>query len=159
MPAPIKLEVNGKKYAVQYPPDVSLLTALRDELGLTGSKYGCGEGQCGACTVLIGNAPRRSCQVPVSAAVGKSITTIEGLEKEGRLHPVQQAFLDTGAFQCAFCTPGMIMSSVALLDAKPNPTSSEIIQFLQGNICRCGTHPRIIDAVRQAAKTMQGSRS
>ena len=158
MPAPIELEVNGKKCTVQYPPDVSLLTVLRDELGLTGSKYGCGEGQCGACTVLIGNAPRRSCQVRVSAAVGKSITTIEGLEKEGRLHPVQQAFLDAGAFQCAFCTPGMIMSSVALLDAKPNPTSSEIIQFLQGNICRCGTHPRIIDAVRQAAKTMQGSR-
>jgi len=90
--------------------------------------------------------------------VGKSITTIEGLEKEGLLHPVQQAFLDAGAFQCAFCTPGMIMSSIALLYAKPNPTSSEIIQFLQGNICRCGTHPRIIDAVRQAAKTMQGGR-
>jgi len=90
--------------------------------------------------------------------VGKSITTIEGLEKEGLLHPVQQAFLDAGAFQCAFCTPGMIMSSVALLHAKPNPTSSEIIQFLQGNICRCGAHPRIIDAVRQAAKTMQRGR-
>ncbi len=158
MPAPIELEVNGKRFPVQYPPDTSLLTVLRDELGLTGSKYGCGEGQCGACTVLIGGAPRRSCQVPVSAGVGKSITTIEGLEKEGLLHPVQQAFLDAGAFQCSFCTPGMIMSSVALLHMKPNPTSSEIIQFLQGNICRCGTHPRIIDAVRQAAKTMQGGR-
>jgi aerobic-type carbon monoxide dehydrogenase small subunit (CoxS/CutS family) len=134
------------------------LTVLRDELGLTGSKYGCGEGQCGACTVLIGGAPRRSCQVPVSAAVGKPVTTIEGLEKEGLLHPVQQAFLDAGAFQCAFCTPGMIMSSVALLDAKPNPTTSEIIQFLQGNICRCGTNPRIVDAVHQAAITMQGGR-
>jgi len=158
MPAPIELEVNGKKFLVNYPPDTSLLTVLRDELGLTGTKYGCGEGQCGACTVLIGGAPRRSCQVPVSAGVGKSITTIEGLEKEGLLHPVQQAFLEADAFQCAFCTPGMIMSSVALLHAKPNPTSSEIIQFLQGNICRCGTHPRIIDAVRQAAKTMQGGR-
>jgi aerobic-type carbon monoxide dehydrogenase small subunit (CoxS/CutS family) len=158
MPAPIELEVNGKRSLVKYPPDTSLLTVLRDELGLTGAKYGCGEGQCGACTVLIGGAPRRSCQVPVSAGVGKSITTIEGLEKEGLLHPVQQAFLDAGAFQCAFCTPGMIMSSVALLNAKPNPTSSEIIQFLQGNICRCGTHPRIIEAVRQAAKTMQGGR-
>ena len=158
MPAPIELEVNGKKSLVNCPPDTSLLTVLRDELGLTGSKYGCGEGQCGACTVLIGGAPRRSCQVPISAAVGKSITTIEGLEKEGLLHPVQQAFLNAGAFQCAFCTPGMIMSSVALLNTKPNPTSSEIIQFLQGNICRCGTHPRIIDAVRQAAKTMQGGR-
>ena len=158
MPAPIELEVNGKRYPVHYPPDTFLLAVLRDELGLTGSKYGCGEGQCGACTVLIGGAPRRSCQVPVSAGVGKSITTIEGLEKEGLLHPVQQAFLDAGAFQCAFCTPGMIMSSVALLHAKPNPTSSEIIQFLQGNICRCGAHPRIIDAVRQAAKTMQRGR-
>ena len=156
MPAPIELEVNGKRSLVHYPPDTSLLTVLRDELGLTGSKYGCGEGQCGACTVLIGGAPRRSCQVAVSAAAGKSITTIEGLEKEGLLHPVQQAFLDAGAFQCAFCTPGMIMSSVALLDAKPKPTSSEIIQFLQGNICRCGVHPRIIDAVHQAAITMQG---
>jgi len=154
----IELEVNGKRSLVKYPPDASLLTVLRDELGLTGAKYGCGEGQCGACTVLIGGAPRRSCQVPVSAGVGKSITTIEGLEKEGLLHPVQQAFLDAGAFQCAFCTPGMIISSVALLHTKPNPTSSEIIQFLQGNICRCGTHPRIINAVRQAAKTMQGGR-
>jgi len=158
MAAPIELEVNGKRSLVHYPPDSSLLTVLRDELGLTGSKYGCGEGQCGACTVLIGGAPRRSCQVPASAAVGKPVTTIEGLEKEGLLHPVQQAFLDAGAFQCAFCTPGMIMSSVALLDAKPNPTTSEIIQFLQGNICRCGTNPRIIDAVHQAAVTMQGGR-
>jgi len=106
----IELEVNGKRSLVKYPPDASLLTVLRDELGLTGAKYGCGEGQCGACTVLIGGAPRRSCQVPVSAGVGKSITTIEGLEKEGLLHPVQQAFLDAGAFQCAFCTPGMIIS-------------------------------------------------
>jgi aerobic-type carbon monoxide dehydrogenase small subunit (CoxS/CutS family) len=159
MPVPIELEVNGKRYPVQYPPETSLLTVLRDELGLTGSKYGCGEGQCGACTVLIEGAPRRSCQVSVSSGVGKSITTIEGLEKEGLLHPIQQAFLDAGAFQCAFCTPGMIMSSVALLHAKSNPTASEIAQFLQGNICRCGTQPRIIDAIRQAAKTMQGSRS
>jgi len=158
MPAPIELEVNGKRSLVHYPADTSLLTVLRDELGLTGSKYGCGEGQCGACTVLIGGAPRRSCQVAVSAAVGKSIATIEGLEKEGLLHPVQQAFLDAGAFQCAFCTPGMIMSSVALLHTKPNPTSSEITQFLQGNICRCGANPRIIDAVHQAAKTLQGGR-
>ena len=158
MPAPIELEVNGKKSLVNYPPDMSLLAVLRDELGLTGSKYGCGEGQCGACTVLIGGTPRRSCQVPVSAGVGKPITTIEGLEEGGLLHPVQQACLDAGAFQCAFCTPGMIMSSVALLHAKPTPTSSEIAQFLQGNICRCGAHPRIIDAVRQAAKTMQGGR-
>jgi aerobic-type carbon monoxide dehydrogenase small subunit (CoxS/CutS family) len=159
MANPMEIEVNGKKYPVRYDPDTPLLYVLRDELGLTGSKYGCGEGQCGACTVLIGGAPRRSCQIAVSAAAGKSITTIEGLEKDGRLHPVQQAFLDTGAFQCAYCTPGMIMSSVGLLQGNPNPSPVEIAQFLQGNMCRCGAHPRIVDAVRQAAKTMQEHRS
>jgi aerobic-type carbon monoxide dehydrogenase small subunit (CoxS/CutS family) len=150
-----ELEVNGKRYPVAYPPDTPLLYVLRDELGLTGSKYGCGEGQCGACTVLIGGAPRRSCQIPLSAAAAKPITTIEGLEKGERLHPVQQAFLDAGAFQCAYCTTGMIMSSVGLLQANPNPSQAEIVQFLQGNVCRCGTHPRIIEAVRQAARMMQ----
>jgi aerobic-type carbon monoxide dehydrogenase small subunit (CoxS/CutS family) len=158
MAKPIELEVNGKRYAVHYPPNTPLLNVLRDELGLTGSKYGCGEGQCGACTVLIGGAPRRSCQIPVSAAAAKPITTIEGLEKDGRLHPVQQAFLDAGAFQCAYCTSGMIMSSVGLLQGNPNPNQAEIVQFLQGNVCRCGTHPRILDAVRQAAKMMQEHR-
>src|SRR6266851_2084192 len=154
MTKPIELDVNDKRYSVKYPPDTPLLNVLRDELGLTGSKYGCGEGQCGACTVLIGGAPRRSCQIPVSAAAGKPITTIEGLEKDG-LHPVQQAFLDAGAFQCAYCTSGMIMSSVGLLQTNPNPSQADIVQYLQGNICRCGTHPRILDDVRQAAKTMQ----
>ncbi len=152
---PMEIEVNGKRYPVSYPPDTPLLYVLRDELGLTGTKYGCGEGQCGACTVLLGGAPRRSCQIPVSAAATKSITTIEGLEKEGKLHPVQQAFLETGAFQCAYCTSGMVMSSVGLLQTNPNPSQAEIVQFLQGNICRCGTHPRIMEAVRQAAKRMQ----
>ena len=155
MPKPIELEVNGKKYSVQYDPETPLLYVLHDELGLTGTKYGCGEGQCGACTVLIGDAPRRSCQIAVSAAVGKPVTTIEGLEKDGRLHPVQQAFIDAGAFQCAYCTPGMIMSSVGLLQGNPHPTTADIVQFLQGNICRCGTHPRIVDAVQRAAKAMQ----
>src|SRR6266571_6835290 len=150
-----ELEVNGKRYPVNYPADTPLLSVLRDELGLTGTKYGCGEGQCGACTVLIGGAPRRSCQIPVSAAATKSITTIEGLAKEGKLHPVQQAFLDTGAFQCAYCTSGMVMSSVGLLQTNANPSQTEIAQFLQGNICRCGTHLRIMEAVRQAAKMMQ----
>jgi len=155
MAKPIELEINGKRYPVSYPADTPLLYVLRDELGLTGSKYGCGEGQCGACTVLIGGMPRRSCQIPVSAAAAKPITTIEGLEKDGRLNPVQQAFLDAGAFQCAFCTSGMIMSSVGLLQANPNPSQAEIVQSLQGNVCRCGTHPRIVDAVRRAAKMMQ----
>jgi aerobic-type carbon monoxide dehydrogenase small subunit (CoxS/CutS family) len=155
MPAVIEIEVNGKRYPVQYDPETPLLYVLRDELGLTGSKYGCGEGQCGSCTVLLGGQPRRSCQIPVGAAAGKPITTIEGLEKHGRLHPVQQAFVDADAFQCAYCTPGMIMSSVGLLQSNANPSSAEIVQFLQGNICRCGAHPRIVEAVQQAAKTMQ----
>jgi len=155
MAQPIEIEVNGKRYPVTYPPDTPLLYVLRDELGLTGTKYGCGEGQCGACTVLIGGAPRRSCQISVSSAAARPIITIEGLEKDGKLHPVQQAFLDAGAFQCAYCTSGMVMSSVGLLQTNANPTQAEIVQFLQGNICRCGTHPRIIAAVQQAAKSMQ----
>jgi aerobic-type carbon monoxide dehydrogenase small subunit (CoxS/CutS family) len=155
MAKPIELEVNAKRYSVQSDPETPLLSVLRDELSLTGTKYGCGEGQCGACTVLMDGAPRRSCQIPVSAAAAKSITTIEGLEKAGRLHPVQQAFLDAGAFQCAYCASGMILSSVGLLSTNRNPTSAEIIQSLQGNICRCGTYPRIIEAVHLAAKSMQ----
>jgi len=155
MAMPIEIEVNGKRYPVHYPPDTPLLSVLRDELRLTGTKYGCGEGQCGACTVLLGGAPRRSCQIPLSAAAGKPVTTIEGLEKDGRLHPVQQAFLDAGAFQCAYCTSGMIMSSVGLLQSNANPTQAEVVQFLQGNVCRCGTHPRVMEAVRHAAKMMQ----
>ena len=148
----IQVEVNGKRYAVKYPGDTPLLYVLRDELGLTGTKYGCGEGQCGACTVLLGDAPRRSCQIPVSAAGGRPITTIEGLEHDGKLHPVQQAFLDAGAFQCAYCTSGMIMSTVGLLKTNPSPTPADIVRGLQGNMCRCGTHPRIMEAVLSAAK-------
>jgi aerobic-type carbon monoxide dehydrogenase small subunit (CoxS/CutS family) len=155
MAKPIELEINGNRHTVHCDPETPLLTALRDELGLIGTKYGCGEGQCGACTVLFSGAPRRSCQIPVSAAAAKPITTIEGLEKDGHLHPVQQAFLDSGAFQCAYCTSGMILSSVGLLRTNPNPTSAEIIQSLQGNICRCGTHLRIIDAVHRAAKAIE----
>src|ERR1700680_5266712 len=151
----IELLVNGKTHHADVYPDTPLLWVLRDDLDLTGTKYGCGEGQCGSCTVLIAGQPRRSCQISVSAAVGKPVTTIEGLEKDGRLHPVQQAFLDAGAFQCAYCTPGMIMSRIGLLRSNANPSSAEIVQFLQGNICRCGTQPRIVDAVHQAAKGMQ----
>lgn len=157
MAKPIELEINGKTYAVHSDPETPLLFVLRDELQLTGTKYGCGEGQCGACTVLISGTPRRSCQMPVSAATSKPITTIEGLEKDGHLHPVQQAFVDAGAFQCAYCTSGMILSSVGLLSANPHPTDEEIIQSLQGNICRCGTHPRVLEAVRNAATAMKGA--
>src|SRR5262249_62397109 len=131
----------------------------RDELGLTGTKYGCGEGQCGACTVLLGDAARRSCQLPVSVAASLPITTIEGLEKGGQLHAVQQAFLDAGAFQCAYCTSGMIMSCVAMLHRNANPTTAEIAKSLQGNICRCGTHPRVIEAVEHAATAMRRERT
>jgi aerobic-type carbon monoxide dehydrogenase small subunit (CoxS/CutS family) len=152
MANPLQLEVNGKHYAVKYPADTPLLYVLREELGLTGTKYGCGEGQCGACTVLLGGAPRRSCQIPVSAAAGRPITTIEGLEQNGKLHPVQQAFLAAGAFQCAYCTSGMIMSSVGLLKTNPNPSPADIVQGLQGNMCRCGTHLRIMEAVLNAAR-------
>ncbi|HXT76225.1 MAG TPA: (2Fe-2S)-binding protein [Candidatus Eisenbacteria bacterium] len=159
MATSLEISVNGKRHAVVYPLDTPLLVVLRDELGLTGTKYGCGEGQCGACTVLIGNMPRRSCQVPLSAAVSQPITTVEGLEQNGNLHPVQQAFLDAGAFQCAYCTSGMIMSSVALLRQTPNPSPAEIAKSLQGNICRCGTHPRVIEAVTRAATAIGQGRT
>src|SRR4051812_5353200 len=115
-----------------------LLWVLRDELDLTGAKYGCGEGQCGACTVLADGVAVRSCVIPVKSAVGKKIVTIEGLEQNGQLHPVQQAFLDTGAFQCGYCTPGMVMSAVSLLAKAPNPTDAEVKRGMNGNICRCG---------------------
>jgi len=153
------LRVNGQDREVDAEPGDSLLSVLRYDFGLTGSHYGCGEGQCGACTVLLDGAPRRSCVLPISAAAGKSVTTIEGLEQSGRLHPVQQAFLDAEAFQCAYCTSGMIMSSVALLKQNPNPTPSDIAQALEGNICRCGTHPRVIEAVERAAKAAREQRS
>jgi aerobic-type carbon monoxide dehydrogenase small subunit (CoxS/CutS family) len=152
------LLINGQSFSVDVEPDEKLLSVLRDELDLTGTKYGCGEGQCGACTVLIDGRAQRSCITPISAASGKSITTVEGLAKEDRLHPVQQAFLDEEAMQCAYCTSGMIMSAVSLLNHKQNPSDAEILQSMQGNICRCGTYPRIVAAVRRASSAMEGSR-
>jgi len=152
MAVPTQVQVNGRSRAFACEPDTSLLVALREELSLTGTKYGCGEGQCGACTILLNGTARRSCQLSVSDAAGKSILTIEGLERNGVLDPVQQAFLDQGAFQCAYCTSGMIVASVALLERNPDPSEAEIKQALQGNICRCGAHPRIVAAVQQAAK-------
>ena len=159
MADPVELIVNGQKRFIHGDRESSLLAALRDELGLTGAKYGCGEGQCGACTVLLDGAARRSCITSLSAAAGKSVVTIEGLENAGRLHPVQQSFLDAEAFQCAYCTSGMIMSSVALLQQNADPSRSEIEQSLQGNICRCGAHPRIIEAVQNAARAGKERRS
>jgi aerobic-type carbon monoxide dehydrogenase small subunit (CoxS/CutS family) len=154
-----ELLINGTKYSVDVDPTASLLSVLRDDLDLVGSKYGCGEGQCGACTVLLGGAPRRSCITPVGDAARKPITTIEGLEKDGKLHPVQQAFLDEDVMQCGYCTSGMIMTSVGLLKIHPDPSEQEISHYLEGHICRCGTYPRIVAAVRRAAKSMQEVRS
>ena len=150
------LVVNGVRHSIRNGPARPLLAVLRDELDLTGTKYGCGEGQCGACTVLLDGAPVRSCLTPAKAAEGKQITTIEGLESNGQLHPVQQAFLDADALQCGYCTAGMIMSSVGLLKKNPNPAEPEIRSGLQGNLCRCGTYPRIVRAVRMVAQNIGG---
>jgi aerobic-type carbon monoxide dehydrogenase small subunit (CoxS/CutS family) len=147
----ISLLVNGVRHEINPAPEQPLLSVLRDNLNLTGTKYGCGEGQCGACTVLLDGKPVRSCRTSVASAQNKKITTIEGLEQNGKLHPVQEAFLGQEAFQCGYCTPGMILSAVALLTSNPNPTEPEIVRFMNGNICRCGTYPRIVAAVRQAA--------
>ncbi len=157
MPSEYVLRINGQSFTVEAEPDAALLSVLRDELDLTGTKYGCGEGQCGACTVLVDGRAQRSCVTRISTVSGKAITTVEGLATEDRLHPVQQAFLDEGAMQCAYCTSGMIMSAVSLLNNKQNPTDSEIIQFMQGNICRCGTYPRIVAAVHRASSALKES--
>ena len=151
MPTKYALRINGQNVSVETDPDTRLLTVLREQLDLTGTKYGCGEGQCGACTVLLDGRAQRSCLTPISAVSGKSIITIEGLAKGERLHPVQEAFLHEGAMQCAYCTSGMIMSAVSLLNSNQNPSESEIVQFMQGNICRCGTYPRIVAAVQRAS--------
>ena len=147
------LLVNGAEHRIEAPPDESLLSVLRNRLDLTGTKYGCGEGQCGACTVLVEGKPVRSCRMSVSSAAGQKITTIEGLERGGRLHPLQEAFLRAEAFQCGYCTSGMIMSSLALLEANPQPSDAQIVRFMDGNICRCGTYSRIIAAIQDAAAT------
>jgi len=150
------LFVNGKKLQIEADADRSLLSILRDDLDMTGSKYGCGEGQCGACTVLIDGQATRSCITKLSAAASKKITTIEGIEKNGRLHPIQEAFLEADALQCGYCTSGMIVSGFALLSTNANPSEQEIIKFMEGNVCRCGTYPRIVTAIRKAAQTMKG---
>jgi aerobic-type carbon monoxide dehydrogenase small subunit (CoxS/CutS family) len=152
----LTLWVNRGQHHVDVAPDQKLLYVLRDQVGLTGTKYGCGEGQCGACTVLIDGTATRSCLSSVAQAVGKQITTIEGLERNGQLHPVQEAFLKAEAFQCGYCTSGAILSAVALLDKSPHPTDQQILASLEGNVCRCGTYPRILDAVRAAAAAHRG---
>lgn len=150
-----ELEVNGVRRRISAAPEASLLSVLREQLDLTGTKYGCGEGQCGACTVLIEGLARKSCLTPVSAVAGKRITTIEDLDRDGRLHPIQQAFLDEQALQCGYCSSGMILTALALLSAHPNPSRQEIVQFMEGNICRCGVYSRIVVAIRRASELMR----
>jgi len=156
MPRINQLHVNGKSLQIDADSERTLLSVLRDDLDLTGSKYGCGEGECGACTVLLDGAPRRSCRLNVGEIGQRKITTIESLEKDGKLHPIQEAFLKEDALQCGYCTSGMIMAGYALLQRSKNPTETEIVRAMNGNICRCGTYQRIMSAIKAAAKEMNG---
>jgi aerobic-type carbon monoxide dehydrogenase small subunit (CoxS/CutS family) len=149
-----ELQVNGKAARVDVDGERTLLSVLRDDLDLIGTKYGCGEAQCGACTVLIDGAPVRSCITSVGSIGRKKITTIEGIERDGRLHPLQTAFLKFNAMQCGYCTSGMILSGVALLQRKANPSEDEIIRSMNGNICRCGIYRRIVAAIREGAAAL-----
>ncbi len=151
----MELLINGNRRRVRSAPERPLLYVLRDELDLTGTKYGCGEGQCGACTVLVDGVATRSCLLATRDAAGKSITTIEGLAKGEQLHPMQEAFLAEDALQCGYCTPGMILASVSLLRKTPEPSETEIRHGLQGNLCRCGAYSRIVRAVQRATRDMR----
>ena len=151
-----ELQVNGKAVRIDAEEARTLLSVLRDDLDLTGAKYGCGEGECGACTVLIDGAPRRSCRLSVGEIARREITTVESLETDGKLHPVQEAFLKEDALQCGYCTCGMIMAAYALLQRTGNPSENEIVRALNGNVCRCGTYQRIVAAVKAAAVAMKG---
>ncbi len=150
----VRVEVNGVACEVDADRDRDLLWVLREDLGLRGTKYGCGEGQCGACTVLVDGVPRRSCITSLTAVAGRRVTTIEGLEKNGSLHALQQAFLDKDAMQCGYCTAGMIVAAAGLLATDPDPSERAIIRHMDGNICRCGTYRRIVAAIKQAATVM-----
>jgi aerobic-type carbon monoxide dehydrogenase small subunit (CoxS/CutS family) len=154
----IRFKLNRKPTVMTVDGERKLLWILRSDLGLTGAKYGCGEGICGACTVLVNNKATRSCQVPVKEVKGKEVITIEGLVRDGKLHPLQKAFMDHDALQCGFCTTGMIMNAYGLLLEKDQPTETEIIQRLNDNLCRCGAHLRIVQAIQSAASEMKGGR-
>ena len=158
MPDIKELRINGAKVPMNFEDERFLLGVLRDDLGLTGAKFGCGEGRCGACTVLADGEPIRSCVTRLAAVGAREITTIEGLEKDGKLHPLQEAFLETGAMQCGYCTCGMIMSGVGLLRKTPEPTTEEIVEHMNGNICRCGTYGRIVAAFGVAARSIREAR-
>jgi len=149
--AVFSLSINGKTHEIDGEAGDSLLSVLRYELGLTGSKFGCGEGHCGACTVLVDGQAVRSCVTRIGALSGKPVTTIEAIAQGDRLHPVQEAFLEAEAFQCGYCTPGMVMATIGLLKTVPNPTDQDIARVMDRNVCRCGTYPRIVQAVKLAA--------
>lgn len=153
-----ELRINGARVRVDTDEERPLLSVLRDDLDLTGAKYGCGEGQCGACTVLMDGMPIRSCITPCGAVRAREVSTVEGLEQGGRLHPVQEAFLEAGALQCGYCTSGMIMSAVALFRRNPRPTEAEIAHAMQGNLCRCCTYPRILSALAALSKSGKAAR-
>jgi aerobic-type carbon monoxide dehydrogenase small subunit (CoxS/CutS family) len=152
-----ELHVNGSRRVVNAEGERSLLSVLRDDLDLTGSKYGCGEGRCGACTVLLDGRAVRSCSTPVNSATDTEIQTIEGLAKDGKLHPLQEAFLKHDALQCGYCTCGMIMNALALLGRDPDANREDIVRTMNGNICRCGAYPRIVAAIEEAARAMKGA--
>ena len=145
------LRINGRTHEVDGEPADSLLAVLRSDLGLTGSKFGCGEGHCGACTVLLDGQVARSCTTRLAAVAGKPVTTIEAIAEGDRLHPVQEAFIDTEAFQCGYCTPGMVMAAIGLLRANPDPSDQDIAKVMDRNVCRCGAYARIVEAVKLAA--------
>jgi len=153
----ISFKLNGRPTQLQVDGDRMLLWVLRTESGLTGPKYGCGEGHCGCCTVLVDKVAYRSCLMPVSSVQGKEVITVEGLEQDGKLHPVQKAFMAHDALQCGFCIPGQVLNAVALLNKNPQPTREQIIQGMNNNFCRCGAYTRIVDAIQAAASEMKGA--
>jgi aerobic-type carbon monoxide dehydrogenase small subunit (CoxS/CutS family) len=154
----ISFNLNGKRTEIMTDPDQTLLWVLRNQLGLTGTKFGCGSGFCGACTVLINREATRSCMVPVSDIAGKEVITIEGLGRNGKLHPVQKAFIEHDALQCGYCTPGMIMTAAGLLMKNTSPTRQQIVEGMEENLCRCGAHTRIVDAIETASKELKGGK-
>lgn len=159
MPDTVSFRLNKQPVSIKVATDRTLLWVLRTDLGLTGTKYGCGIAQCGACTVLVDNKAVRSCSVDMKSVEGRDVTTIEGLAADGKLHPVQEAFVAHDALQCGFCTPGMIMTACDLLQRNPNPTREEVIAGMEENLCRCGAHTHIVDAILSAASVMKGGKA
>lgn len=156
MKSTVGFRLNGQPVTLESDDERTLLWALRADLGVTGAKYGCGEGTCGACTVIVDGKAVRACSTTVKRVANKEVMTIEGLARDGKLHPLQQAFIDHGAFQCGFCTPGMLLGAYALLRARPNPSRNEILAYMDQHLCRCGAHQRIVEAIEAAGRQMKG---